>query len=83
MSLEERRWLLGPSVPDAVKLQMPVDLKANDLKAKLTPDMRLALEQMALELEKGLFYQARPINCPEVHIGECAILVMCGGVTMA
>jgi len=77
MSLEERRWLIGPSVPDAVRLQIAVDPKA-----KLTPDMCQALEYMALELEKGLLYQAKPINCPEVTVGECAILVLCGGVTV-
>jgi len=78
MSLEERRWLLGPSVPDAVRLQIAVDPKA-----KLTPDICRALEYLALELEKGLLYQAKPINCTGVEIGECNILVNCPSVSFS
>lgn len=77
MSLEARRWLLEPAVPDAVRFPI-----VTDLEIKATPEVCQALEALALELEKSSIYQARPINCTGVEITECNILVNCPAVTL-
>lgn len=77
MSLDARRWLVEPAVPDVVRFPI-----ATSPVIKFTPEIYQMLENLALGLEKEPpISEGRPINCPIISVEPCGILIICTGVT--
>jgi hypothetical protein len=73
MALEERRWILNPTLPSS--LCFPIA----DADTDITPDVAHRLEHLAQELEVPPLMEA--FKCNGVTARPCAILVNCPDVS--
>lgn len=75
MARKERRWLVGPG-------EAHIDI-AVGREARLSPELLEALRNVARVLQgEGDQSSLRSMECPQITIENCEILVSCRGITM-